>query len=85
MIKLTNAHTIAYVNEKSCIIGEIFVDEVSELPEPDGVEGYELVQGSATYVIKSGELYVMGGDGKWHNSNGGAVPEADDNNEEVLK
>lgn len=70
MTRLSNSHVIAYVNEKSHIIGEIFVDEMSELPEKDGIDGYELVQGSAAYVVKSGEIYIMGGDGKWYDSNG---------------
>lgn len=73
MTRLSNSQVIAYVNEKSHIIGEIFVDEVSELPTADGIDGYELVQGSVAYVIKSGEIYVMGGDGKWYDSNGKEV------------
>lgn len=70
MLKLSSLHVIAYVNEKSHIIGEIFIDDVSELPTSDGIDGYELVQGSVAYVIKSGEIYVMSGDGKWYDSNG---------------
>ena len=64
MTRLNNSHVIAYVNEISHIIGEIFVDDVSALPAPDGIDGYELIQGSVAYVIKSGDLYVMGSDGK---------------------
>lgn len=67
---LSNQHVIAYRNGISHIIGEIFIDDVSELPTPDGIDGYELVQGSVAYVIKSGEIYVMSGDGKWYDSNG---------------
>lgn len=70
MTKLTSSHVIAYVNEKSHIIGEIFVDEMSELPTPDGIDGYELTQGSIAYVVKSGGLYILGGDGKWYDTNG---------------
>lgn len=54
--------------EKSRIIADIFVDDVSELPAPDALEDYELSQGSIAYVIKSGELYVMSNDGEWYNS-----------------
>lgn len=73
MTRLSNSHVIAYVNEKSHIIGEIFVDEMSELPSADGIDGYELVQGSIAYVIKSGEIYVMGGDEKWYDTSGKEV------------
>lgn len=51
---------------RSRIVAEIFVDEVSELPETDGIDGYTLCMGSIAYVIATGELYVLGGDGKWH-------------------
>lgn len=75
MTRLNNPHVIAYVNEVSHIIGEIFVDDISELPSPTGIDGYELVQGSVAYVIHSGELYVMDGDGKWFRSDGQSLPE----------
>ena len=75
MTRLNNPHVIAYVNEISHIIGEIFVDDISELPSPTGIDGYELVQGSIAYVIYSGELYVMDGDGKWHDTAGNQVDE----------
>lgn len=70
MTRLSNSQVIAYVNEKSHIIGEIFVDEMSELPSADGIDGYELTQGTVAYVIKSGELYILGGDGKWYDTSG---------------
>ncbi|MCM1316538.1 MAG: hypothetical protein NC205_00435 [Prevotella sp.] len=73
MTTLNNFHMIAYVNEISHIIGEIFVDDVSELPTPDGIDGYELVQGSVAYVVKSGELFIMSSDGIWHTTNGEEV------------
>ncbi|MDE5558349.1 MAG: hypothetical protein K2J32_11805 [Ruminococcus sp.] len=75
MTRLNNSHVIAYVNEISHIIGEIFVDDVSELPAPDGIDGYKLVQGSVAYVVHSGELYIMDSDGKWFSSDGEALPE----------
>lgn len=75
MTRLHKSHVIAYVNEKSHIIGEIFVDNIAELPESSGIDGYELVQGSVAYVVQTGELYVMGSDGKWYNSEGGTPAE----------
>ena len=73
MTRLNNSHVIAYVNEISHIIGEIFVDDVSELPTQNGIDGYKLVQGSIAYAIKSGELFIMSSDGIWHTTNGEAV------------
>ena len=57
-------------DDKTRIIAEIYVDDVSELPENDGFDGYELAQGSVAYVIKSGRLYILGSDGKWYDNNG---------------
>ncbi len=70
MTRLSNAHVTACVNETSHIIGEIFVDDVTELPTVDGIEGYTLVQGSVAYIVHSGELYVMDGNGNWYDSTG---------------
>lgn len=72
---LSNLHVIAYRNGISHIIGEIFIDDVSELPTSDGIDGYELVQGSVAYVIKTGEFYVLGSDGKWYSSEDGTPAE----------
>lgn len=83
MTNISNKHTIAYVNEVSHIIGEIFVDTTGELPKPSDIGGYELVQGSIAYVIQSGELYVMGSDGNWYNSADGTVADIPEKTEEV--
>lgn len=83
MTRLSNSHVIAYVNEKSHIIGEIFVDTIGELPEPSGIDGYELVQGSIAYVVQSGELYVMGSDGRWYSSEDGTVAGIPEKTEEI--
>ncbi|MDE5834439.1 MAG: hypothetical protein K2H26_02845, partial [Ruminococcus sp.] len=68
MIRLKNTHVVAYVNDISHIIGEIFVDDMTELPDKDGIDGYELVQGSVARVIHSGESYVMDSNGIWYNA-----------------
>ena len=52
------------------IIAEIFADEMSEISGLNSLEGYELFQGSTVYVIKSGELLVMGGDGLRYSPSG---------------
>ncbi len=53
------------------IIAEIVVDTADELPGTDEIPGKVLHQGSIAYVIKSGEIYVLAGDGKWYSSEGG--------------
>ncbi|MDE6678372.1 MAG: hypothetical protein K2K02_04960, partial [Ruminococcus sp.] len=68
MIRLKNTLVVAYANDISHIIGEIFVDEMTELPDKDGIDGYELVQGSIARVIHSGESYVMDSNGIWYNA-----------------
>ena len=83
MTRMTKSQVIAYVNEISHIIGEIFVDTIGELPEPSGIDGYELVQGSIAYIVQSGELYVMGSDGKWYSSEDGTVAGIPEKTEEI--
>ncbi len=71
MISIRKQSFISFTEErKSRITAEIFVDDVSELPSVDGIDGYELAQGSVAYVIKSGEIYILGGDGKWYDTDG---------------
>lgn len=71
MISITKKLFISFTDDrKSSIIAEIYADDVSELPEKDGIDGYELAQGSVAYVIKSGGLYILGGDGKWYDNDG---------------
>lgn len=43
----------------------IYVDEVSELPSPDSLDGYLLSMGSMAYVITTGESYLLNSDGVW--------------------
>lgn len=56
--------------EKSRVIAEIYVDKISELPAHDYDENFDMAQGSVAYVVQSGEIYVMGSDGKWYDTNG---------------
>lgn len=67
MISIKKNNFIAFVGSKEKIDAEIVVDEVSELPEQE-YDRYILAQGSLAYVVTSGEVYVMGGDGVWHNA-----------------
>lgn len=74
MISIKKNNFIAFVGSKEKIDAEIVVDEVSELPEQE-YDRYILAQGSLAYVVTSGEVYVMGGDGVWHNSENGESTE----------
>lgn len=65
MINITSVKFVNNVKNKNRVISEIVVDEVSELPEQQ-YDKYILSQGSTAYIIKSGESYVMGSDGKWY-------------------
>lgn len=67
MINITSVKFVNNVKNKNRVISEIVVDEVSELPEQQ-YDKYILSQGSTAYIIKSGESYVMGSDGKWYSS-----------------
>lgn len=73
MTRLNNSHVIAYVDGIARTIGEIYVDTADELPTKNGIDGYELIQGSVAYVIKAGKFYVMGGDGLWYSTNGEVI------------
>ena len=76
MISIIKKSFIWFTDErKSSIIAEIYADDVSELPEKDGFDGYELAQGSVAYVIKSGGFYILSGDGKWYDSKDGTQAE----------
>lgn len=67
MISFIQKLFIAFADKKEKINAEIVVDEVSELPEQE-YDRYILAQGSLAYVVTSGEVYVMGGDGEWYNA-----------------
>ena len=73
MINITKKDFIKHSvkpTERSVIIAEMYADDVTELPSADGIDGYELAQSSVAYVIKSGEIYILGGDGKWYDTDG---------------
>lgn len=69
--------------QKSRVIAEIYVDTVSELPAHNINDNFDLVQGSIAYVVQSGELYVMGSDGRWYSSEDGTVAGIPEKTEEI--
>lgn len=72
-ITIRNEKYLRYASSEgvSEVVAEIDVDTADELPKIDGISGILLHQGSIAYVIRSGEFYVLDGDGKWYNSEGG--------------
>lgn len=71
MISVTNIMLIS----DDRVVAEIFADDLSDISDLETVEGRKLSQGSTAYVIKSGDIYVMGSDGVWHNSESGESAE----------
>lgn len=67
MISVTNIMVIS----GDGAVAEIFADDLSDISELETIEGRKLSQGSTAYIIKSGDIYVMGSDGVWHNSESG--------------
>ncbi|MDE6797966.1 MAG: hypothetical protein K2J36_08165 [Ruminococcus sp.] len=75
MLRLTDTKVVEYNNGNLCIIGEIYVDDISELPSPTGIDGYELVQSSVAYVIRSGKVCVIDSSGIWRDTDGNKISE----------
>lgn len=71
MISVTNIMLIS----GNGAVAEIFADDLSDISDLETVEGRKLSQGSTAYIIKSGDIYVMGSDGVWHNSENGESAE----------
>ncbi len=66
-IRSVNYQSYAGTSEgRSRVTAEVFADNVSDLPEVDGIDGYALCMGSIAYVIATGELYVLGSNGAWY-------------------
>lgn len=54
---------------------ELVVDTVSELPSVE-FEGIVLAHGSTAYIVTTGQIYVLAGDGKWYDKDDGSTPAA---------
>lgn len=54
-------------------VAELYADETSDI---SGVTTFGAIvadPNSAAYVVKTGKLYVMGGDNKWYDTDGNEV------------
>jgi len=54
-------------------IGEFYADETSDISGETTFGAIVADPNSTAYVVTSGKLYVMGGDGKWYDTNGNEV------------
>lgn len=54
-------------------IGEFYADETGDISGQTTFGTIVADPNSTAYVVTSGKLYVMGGDGKWYDTNGNEV------------
>jgi len=77
MITKRDARFIDFVEKdgvrKSYEYLELDVDTASELPDGE-YEGIVIAHGSIAHIVTTGELYSLGGDGKWYNQSDGSTP-----------
>lgn len=71
----TLASTYKYRDEQGLqhFVAELYADETSDI---SGVTTFGTIvadPNSAAYVVKTGKLYVMGGDNKWYDTDGNEV------------
>lgn len=52
---------------------ELYADETSDISGQTTFGGKVADPNSAAYVVKTGKLYVMGGDSKWYDTDGNEV------------
>ena len=58
---------------RQCMIAEIYADETSDIKSKTVFGSIVAEPNSTAYVVKTGKLYVMGGDGKWYDTTGNEV------------
>lgn len=93
MLEIKQIKYLSYaktVDDRSRVAAELFADEVSDLPETEGIDGYTLSIGSIAYVITTGELYVLGSDGQWYANQSSSAADvqtisgAEENSDELM-
>lgn len=55
------------------MIAEIYADETSDIKNKTMFGSVVADPNSTAYVVKTGKLYVMGGDSKWYDTDGNEV------------
>lgn len=55
------------------MIAEIYADETSDIKSKTVFGSIVADPNSTAYVVKTGKLYVMGGDNKWYDTTGNEV------------
>ena len=71
-VKILQNNTERYDSATGKVVARpyIVVDTEEELPAVDDISGIILSQGSACYVIGTGNAYVLNSEGTWCNTNG---------------
>lgn len=66
-----------YINrdsqERQHFVAEIYADETSDIKNKTVFGSVVADPNSTAYIVKTGKLYVMGGDGKWYDTAGNEV------------
>lgn len=65
MISYKSSPDIEYDGTENCARMQLFADTSTELTGVTHFDGIRLVQGSAAYVISSGEKWMLDGSGSW--------------------
>lgn len=71
-VKILQNNTERYDSSTGKVVARpyIIADAEEELPAVDDIGGMILSQGSACYVIGTGNAYVLNSSGEWCNTNG---------------
>jgi hypothetical protein len=71
----TVASTYKYRDEQGLqhFVGEFYADETSDISGKTTFGVIIADPNSVAYVVKTGKLYVMGGDSIWYDTDGGEV------------
>ena len=71
-VKILQNNTERYDSATGKVVARPYIvaDTEEELPAVDDIGGMILTQGSACYVIGTGNAYVLNSSGEWCNTNG---------------
>lgn len=65
MIRIKEEKIVSVKDGVACVDAELIVSSARSLPEPDGIDGRELVPGSIAVVPDDSSIYVLGFGGEW--------------------
>ena len=73
MLTILKEKFMSFEESRSVVIAELAVDEKTELPTANGIEGRTLAQGTLAWEISTGTFYGLGSDGMWVDQSTGDV------------